>query len=125
MEINILKERDTPLLSRKRVTLEITFEGATPSREKIREVVAAKLKSDKDLTVIKHIYTRYGVEKCKVIAHIYSNKEDIRKYEEKGVLKKHEAKKEEKAEKKEEASEKSDEASEEEKPAEEQKEKKE
>lgn len=94
MELKIIKERDTPLLSRKRATLEVVFKGATPTRAEIREAIAAKLKADKELTVVKHIYTRYGVEKAKVIAHIYSSKDDMKRFEEKGTLKKHEKKEE-------------------------------
>ncbi len=96
MELNILKERETPLLSRKRVTIEVTFKGPTPKRDELRTAIATKMKADKGLTIIKHIYTRYGVEKAKVIAHIYTKKEDMVRYEEKGVLKKHEKKEEKK-----------------------------
>lgn len=97
MDIKILKERDTPLLSRKRLTFEVSFKGATPTRAKLRDAIAANLKVDKELTVVKHIYTRYGIEKAKVMAHVYTDKNDLVKYEEKGVLAKH-MKKEEKKE---------------------------
>ncbi len=90
MEINILKERDTPLLSRKRFTLEIIKEGPTPSRSEIRDAVAVKLKSDKNLTIIKHVYPRYGVQKARVIAHVYEKEADLKRYEDEGMLKKHE-----------------------------------
>ncbi|MBW2967976.1 hypothetical protein KY362_05815 [Candidatus Woesearchaeota archaeon] len=91
MEVSILKERDTPLLSRKRYTLEIGFKGATPSRLQVRDEIANKLKADKALTVVKHVYNRYGIEKSRVIAHVYTKKEDMLRYEEKGLLEKHKA----------------------------------
>lgn len=102
MDLNILKERDTPLLSRKRYTFEMDFKGATPSRIEIRDAVAKKVKSEPELTIIKHVYTRYGVEKAKIIAHVYSNKEEMAKLEQKVLVDKHVVKKEEKAESKEE-----------------------
>ena len=98
MDMTLLKERDTPLLSRKRCTLEVHFKGATPSRKQIRDEIAKKLKSDPELTVVKHIYTRHGVEKAKVIANIYTKKEDMLRFEDKGMLEKHSDKKEEKGE---------------------------
>ncbi len=97
MALEILKERDTPLLSRKRVTAMIDFEGSTPSRLKIQSTISKKLDVDKSLTIVKHIYTRYGAQKAKVIAHIYSNKEDLNKFERDYLLKKHVEKKAEEA----------------------------
>jgi len=98
MELKILKERETPLLSRKRYTIEITEEGATPSRKQIRDMVALKLKADPELTIVKHIYPRYGLEKSRCIVNIYENAEDMKRYEDEGLLKKH-AKEEKPAEK--------------------------
>jgi small subunit ribosomal protein S24e len=70
MKLDIIKERDTPLLSRKRVTISIEYEGATPSRLDLKKEVAKKVGSKEDLTIIKHVYTRFGRQKAKVIAHI-------------------------------------------------------
>ncbi|MFC1722797.1 hypothetical protein ACFL0V_01530 [Nanoarchaeota archaeon] len=100
MEINILKERDTPLLSRKRYTLEIVKkDGPTPTRMEVKEMLAVKLKADKDLVVVKHVYPRYGISKTRAIVQVYEKKEDMERYESEGLLKKHvkETKKEEKA----------------------------
>ncbi|MBW2964960.1 hypothetical protein KY363_05885 [Candidatus Woesearchaeota archaeon] len=97
MDIEIRKERDLPLMSKKRYTMLIGFKGATPSRIEIRDALAKKVKAEPSLTVIKHIYTRYGVEKAKVIAHVYNTKEDMAKYEEKVLLEKHAPKKAEAA----------------------------
>lgn len=81
-------------MSKKRYTLTVGFKGATPSRLDIRDALAKKVKAEAALTVVKHIYTRYGVEKAKVIAHIYQSKEEMNKYEEKVLLEKHSKKKE-------------------------------
>lgn len=100
MELEIKKERETPLLSRKRFTFEVSYKGATPSRKDIRDKVADKVKANKELTVIRHVYTRYGTEQAKVIAHVYDKKEELDRLEDKKMMKKH-APKEEKTEAKE------------------------
>jgi ribosomal protein S24E len=97
MEIEITKEREMPLLSRKRYTFFVGFKGTTPSRKQVRDELAKKVKSDPELTIIKHIYNRYGVERAKVIANVYSKKEEMLKLEDKDLLGKHSDKKEEKA----------------------------
>ncbi|NQU79272.1 hypothetical protein HQ545_05910 [Candidatus Woesearchaeota archaeon] len=89
MDLQILKERDTPLLSRKRYTFEMVFSGATPSRLVIRDEIAKKVKSEPVLTIIKHVYNKYGSEKAKVIAHVYSKKEDMERLEDKVLVDKH------------------------------------
>ena len=89
MQMEIQKERETPLLSRKRVTCMVEYEGATPSRPDFRKSVASKLKSPEELIIIKHIYTRFGQNKAKVIAHIYKDKEEMQRIEDSYMLKKH------------------------------------
>jgi len=89
MEVKILKERETPLLARKRLTIEVEEKGATPSRLEVRDAIAAKQKANPKLTVIKHVYPRFGINKARVIAHIYGNEEDMKRYEDEGLLKKH------------------------------------
>jgi len=95
MNLELLKERETPLLSRKRITLMMDFKGTTPSRNIVKNEIATKLKADKKLVVVKHIYTRYGAQKAKVIAHVYTNEKDMKKIENDKLLAKHVEKKEE------------------------------
>lgn len=91
MNIEISKERETPLLSRKRITASLTFDGPTPSRKDIREKVAKKMDAPVELTIIKHVYPKYGDGDAKVIAHVYSKDEDKKKFESEYLLKKHAA----------------------------------
>lgn len=94
MEIEIKKQRETPLLSRTRVTLTLDYDAATPNRLEIRKAVAHKLKAKEELVVIKHIYTRFGQKKAKVIAHVYNDKKEMESIERPFLLKKHNPKKE-------------------------------
>jgi len=89
MKLELLKQKETPLLSRKRATLMAEYQGPTPSRDTLRDAVAKKLDSDKKLTVLKHIYTRFGKQKAKIIAHVYDNEADLKKLERPYIIKKH------------------------------------
>lgn len=89
MMLEISKERETPLLSRKRVTLSLQYEGPTPPRLELRKEVAKKLKADEKLVVLKHIYTRFGSQKAKIIANVYSDEKAMKNIEEKYLLEKH------------------------------------
>jgi len=77
-----LKEEDIPLLNRKRVTylLEHT-EKSTPKKEDVKKEIAKDLKVSEDLISVRHIYPHFGVEKAKIIAHVYKSKEDLERFE--------------------------------------------
>lgn len=93
MELQITKQRDTPLLSRKRVTCMIEYAAATPSRLEFKKIVAKQLKAPEELVIIKHIYTRFGQKKAKVIVHVYNDKKEMELIEDEYLLKKHQPKK--------------------------------
>lgn len=92
MELNILKEKEMRLVSRKRITLEIDNKGSTPSRQEILEEIGKKFNIPKDLIIIKHIYPQFGNRKTKVIVHIYQNKEKMNMFELKQLINKHKPK---------------------------------
>jgi ribosomal protein S24E len=71
-----------PLLSRKRVNFDLFFEGATPSEKDIVENVASVLKAKQELISVRHIYTKYGESKAKVIIHLYNTIEELKNIEE-------------------------------------------
>ncbi|MBI2148015.1 hypothetical protein HYU19_06130 [Candidatus Woesearchaeota archaeon] len=94
MKIEIIKERETPLLSRTRATLNVEYEGATPSRMALRKEIAKKVGSDEKLTVIRHVYTKFGRQKAKVIVNIYKTENDMMSVEHAKLISKHLGKKE-------------------------------
>jgi small subunit ribosomal protein S24e len=98
MEIEILKQKKLPLLSRERVTGFAHFEGATPSRLKIRQALAKKINKKEDGVVVRHLYQRFGENKAKIIAHVYNDTAMMQQLEPATLLKKHVAKVEEKKE---------------------------
>ena len=88
MELNIVKEVDMPLLSRKRISLEFTSDKETPSRKSLITKIAEKTKAKPELVIVKHIYTKYGSRNSKAIVHVYNNKKDMENIEEKYLVKK-------------------------------------
>ncbi|MGM5482108.1 MAG: 30S ribosomal protein S24e [Nanobdellota archaeon] len=88
MEIEITKEKETPLLSRKRITAWAHHEKATPSRKEVLSQLAKKAKTKPELVIIKHIYTRFGETNMKIIAHVYKDRETLEKLERKNLIEK-------------------------------------
>jgi len=79
-----IKEQEMPLLGRKRVVYEVDHHGsATPSRKSLYEQISNDLKTNPELIVVKHIFSKFGVNKSKVIAHIYLDKERMNFLEQK------------------------------------------
>jgi ribosomal protein S24E len=82
MELDLIKENESPLMERKRVSFMVEFGGkCTPNILEFRDAVAAKLKVKSDLVSIRHVYQRYGFARAKVIAHIYKTRETLVKLE--------------------------------------------
>ncbi len=87
MNFTIVKEKETPLLSRKRITGEVTFDGPTPSKADISKQLSKSSKQPENLIEIRHIYTQFGEQKAKVIAHIYDDETVMGKVVSKGKKK--------------------------------------
>jgi len=81
MKLDILEQTDMPLLSRKRVTFEVSFDEKTPSKVELSKLISAKMKVKEDVIKIKGIDQYFGDKKASVIAHIYNKPEDINLYE--------------------------------------------
>jgi ribosomal protein S24E len=82
MELNLLKERKSPLLDRRRVSYMVEYQGRpTPNIIEFKEAIAGQLKVKKELVAVRHVYQRFGFSKAKVIAHIYSSVKDKQHFE--------------------------------------------
>ena len=69
-----IKEQEMVLLERNRIVYEADNEGnPTPSREKLKEEIAKLNSVDVSLVGIRHIFTKFGSSKFKLIAHIYKD----------------------------------------------------
>jgi small subunit ribosomal protein S24e len=102
MDLQIIKDEHKPLLNRREISAKVSFEGATPKREDIRKIVAAKLKADEKLVLVNRIHPEYGSQSAKLSVHIYDDDKSMRGAEYEYTLLKHglAEKKEKKAEEK-------------------------
>ncbi len=80
-KFDIVKEKDMPLLERKRITINVESGDATPSNKEIKARIAKELNVEEGLVAIRHIFQHFGVRNARVIAHIYKNKEMLRALE--------------------------------------------
>jgi ribosomal protein S24E len=78
MKMKIIKQEKSNLLPRIDVIAEIAhLNKRTPSNEEVREELSKLMKVDKELILIKHIYTGYGSDISKIEAYAYNSKEDM------------------------------------------------
>ena len=101
MELDIQNQNESPLLMRKRITAMATFEKKkTPTKIEMASEIAKKIKVDKKLVVVKHIYQKFGSNKAKIISHVYENEDMAKKLENDSLILKHLTKEEQEALKK-------------------------
>lgn len=75
--MNILKEKEFPLLKRKRITAEMEhFKKPTPTKLEIVKKISQEMKVQEENISLLHAYPHFGREKTKIIANIYASKED-------------------------------------------------
>ena len=86
MELQMLKEKEMPLLARRRVEYSIQSENATPSRMTLKKEISKLQKVKEDQVIIRHVYGKYGTTSSKVIAHIYKDTALLGKLENKNCL---------------------------------------
>lgn len=80
MELDITKDEEH-IIPRREIEANVTFDGKTPSREKIKEKVNAHTDVDKDLLLIKKIDTGFGTNEAVVTAIQYENTDALEKIE--------------------------------------------
>jgi ribosomal protein S24E len=89
--MEILKEREMKLLSRKRAVVTVD-KKSTPARHELVSDLAKKFNVKPEQIVIKHIYSQFGKASSKVIVHVYHDSEKIKVFEHPNLLKKHQKK---------------------------------
>ena len=92
--MKILKQEKSKLLPRTDIeAMESHIAKRTPSVEEIKDSLSKNLKVDKELILVKHIYSLFGVGGSKIIAHVYDSKEDMERIIKKGKKQKEAEKK--------------------------------
>ena len=87
MEIEIKEKRENNLLERTEVDAVVSFDGATPQTQQVRELLVQKLGCNPDLMVIRKSDPKFGETKVSLLVHIYKTPDRMKKVEEAYVLK--------------------------------------
>lgn len=87
MDIKVIKDKKNSLLNRRELDFVVKYEGSTPSRNDIRNKLAAMLNAPLDLLVIQRIKTEYGMQESKGYAKLYEDADRMKQVEQAYILK--------------------------------------
>jgi ribosomal protein S24E len=76
MKSKIISQFDNKLFSRNELVLEVEAD-VVPSKEEVKEFISKEFSCDKDLIRVREIKGKFGVRVFKVVADIYSSKEEF------------------------------------------------
>ncbi|MXR42905.1 30S ribosomal protein S24e [Halobaculum sp. WSA2] len=86
MDIDIISEKENPMLHRTDVRFEVQHDEATPARLQVRDSLAAKLDKGSDEVVIQDLDTKFGMRKTVGYAKVYETAEHAADVEQDYVL---------------------------------------
>jgi len=87
MELKIIEKRENPLLHRLEVQFEVVhIKDKTPTREDVRNLLAANLNAEKNRVVLERMHTSFGAPVTRGFAKIYECVEHALKTEPEYVL---------------------------------------
>jgi small subunit ribosomal protein S24e len=81
LDIQVVEERNNPLLKRREVVFKVIHEDATPSRKSIVERLAATMNSKVGLVIVDEIKTAFGKRESLGYAKIYETTERVMQVE--------------------------------------------
>jgi len=88
MEIQILEEKDNPLLERKEIQLRIIQDAGSPKIVDLRNKIAAQLSLDGNLFVVQKVYAEYGMNESRCMLKVYNSEDHLKAVEAAHVLRK-------------------------------------
>jgi len=86
MDIKILEDKNNVLLNRRELDFTVKYEGSTPSRNDIRNKLAAMLNAPLELLIIQKVVTEYGMQEAKGYAKLYEEEVRMKEIEHEYVL---------------------------------------
>lgn len=89
MEITIKKEHKNSLLGRTDFSARVAHQGATPTRQELREALAKHQKKDLALVIVRRIETEFGNQVSLVEASAYTDVAHLEKFEPAHLRKRH------------------------------------
>lgn len=88
MEIEVLEEKENPLLDRKELTVRIIHNNATPKRIDVKKKIEALKTAAKGTVVVDSFKSKYGARESIGLVKIYKSKEAALRVEPEHILKK-------------------------------------
>ncbi|HEY3274639.1 MAG TPA: 30S ribosomal protein S24e [Methanocella sp.] len=96
MEIKVLEEKSNPLLQRREVQFSVSQNLGTPSRQEIKNKLAAYLNSKPELVIIERMKQEFGKREAKGYAKIYESMDRLKNVETEHIIQRNEKKPEKK-----------------------------
>ncbi|MBI4362262.1 MAG: 30S ribosomal protein S24e [Euryarchaeota archaeon] len=84
--VQVLRERDNPLLGRREVHFSLQFDGPSPPRAEVRAALADALKTPPELLVLDHVESSYGARRATGYAKVYTTPERMKVIERPHIL---------------------------------------
>jgi small subunit ribosomal protein S24e len=81
MDIRIIKDKKNLLLNRRELDFIVKYEGSTPSRNDVKNKLAAMLNAPLALLVIQKIKTEFGMQEAKGYAKLYEDAARLKEVE--------------------------------------------
>ncbi|RLF49503.1 MAG: 30S ribosomal protein S24e [Thermoplasmata archaeon] len=87
MEIEVVSERNNPLLRRVELRIRVEHKGKkTPTRDEVREAIAKIKKVQKDRVIVDYLHSEFGWGVSRGYVKIYDTKKDALEIEEEHIL---------------------------------------
>ncbi len=88
MKLDVIKEKENPLLDRRELVVKITYAGPTPPRSEIREKLIAKLSANSKTFILGPLGQRYGSSEAIASVKIYKKRERALQIERPHIIRK-------------------------------------
>lgn len=87
MKLEIVEKRENKLLNREEIKLDVVFDNSPPTRLELLNTLSDTFKVPKERIVIVKMLARFGIKLLNVHCHLYKSVEDLKKYENKYIIK--------------------------------------
>jgi small subunit ribosomal protein S24e len=87
MDFKIIKQDKNALFDREDITFKAIGTGATPTRQEVKDIIAAKIGKKSENIAVTNISSEFGKDTIRGVAHIYKSKEDLERKEPKHMVK--------------------------------------
>ena len=98
MDIKVTEEKNNPLLQRREVHFSVSQNLGTPSRQEIKNKLAAYLNSKPELVIIERMKPEFGKRETRGYAKIYESMDRLKNVETEHIIQRNEKKPEKKEE---------------------------